>query len=242
MIHQLDPAVRILAGSVLSISAALCEHIYLAICYFVIAVLFIGIARLNTGRVISRLKPVFFLLIMLWILLPLTFDKSELIFLWTVPLSKAGVRMSALISIKSVTICLLFMSLVSTMTIGALGNGLHRVKVPDKMVFLMLMTYRYITVIENEYSRLIRAARLRGFKSRTDLHSYKTYAYLAGMLFVRASIRAKRVYQAMLCRGFNQKFHTLEIHTPSIKNTIFLALSVVIALLLIIIEHTGMVK
>jgi cobalt/nickel transport system permease protein len=72
-----------------------------------------------------------------------------------------------------------------------------------------LMTYRYIFVLEQESQRLIRAAKIRGFTPGTSLHAYKTYAYLVGMLFVKASERAERVYRAMKCRGFNGRFHCL---------------------------------
>ena len=126
------------------------------------------------------------------------------------------------ITIKSISILFLFMALIATMTVASLGNGLHRIHVPDKMVFLVLMTYRYISVIEQEYKRLLRAAKFRGFNPGTNLHSYKTFAYLAGMLFVRASLRAQRVHQAMLCRGFNQKFHTLDDYPPNRLNLLFL--------------------
>jgi len=41
------------------------------------------------------------------------------------------------------------------------------------------------------------------------MHTYKTYAYLIGMIFVRAAARAQRVHQAMICRGFKGKFYSL---------------------------------
>ena len=122
------------------------------------------------------------------------------------------------------------------MTIASLGNGLHRIHVPDKMVFLLLMSYRYISVIEEEYKRLLRAAKFRGFQPGTNLHSYKTFAYLAGMLFVRASVRAQRVYQAMLCRGFNQKFHTLDVYPSNRLNLRFLICIFSASLSLVLIE------
>ena len=71
------------------------------------------------------------------------------------------------------------------------------------------MSYRYLFLIEQEYQRLIRAARIRGFRPGTNLHTYKTYASIVGMLLVRSTLRADRVYQAMLCRGFRRKFYCL---------------------------------
>ena len=72
------------------------------------------------------------------------------------------------------------------------------------------MTYRYVFVLEQEYQRLMRAVKIRGFQPATNLHTYRTYAYVVGMLFVRAAERAERVQQAMLCRGFKRKFYCLQ--------------------------------
>ena len=105
------------------------------------------------------------------------------------------------------------MAMISTSYLSTLGYALNRLKVPEKIIYLLLITYRYIFVIEQEYQRLIRAARIRCFEPGTNLHTYRTYAYLVGMLFVRASARAERVYQAMICRGFSGKFHTLQDFT-----------------------------
>ena len=60
------------------------------------------------------------------------------------------------------------------------------------------------------HRRLVRAVRVRGFRPGTNLHTYRTYAYIVGMLLVRSYCRADRVHRAMLCRGFRNKFHCLQ--------------------------------
>jgi cobalt/nickel transport system permease protein len=222
LIHKLDPKIRIVAALVLSISAALCDNLYIVMIYLFISIVLITMGRLNLIDVVKRLKPLLWFLLMIWVIIPLTF-KGDIVYqyLWF-KITDAGLLMCCKITIKSITILLIFTALIATMTVASLGNGMHKLNVPDKMVFLFLMSYRYISVIEEEYKRLLRAAKFRGFQPRTNLHSYKTFAYLAGMLFVRASLRAQRVYQAMLCRGFNQKFHTLDVYLPNRLNSIFL--------------------
>jgi cobalt/nickel transport system permease protein len=75
--------------------------------------------------------------------------------------------------------------------------------------------------------------KIRGFRPRTRLHTYRSYAYLVGMLFVRAAARADRVHQAMRCRGFNGRFHSLATFPAHRANRWFalVAASVMIALL-----------
>ncbi len=236
-IHKLDPKARILASIVLSFAAALCNHIFIAVCYLTISFVLLAMAKLNARDILARIKPVFWFLLMIWILLPITFEGAALYQFYGLKISSAGVMLCLKITVKSITILLLFTALVATMSIGCLGNTLHKLYVPDKMVFLILMSYRYIAVIEEEYLKLLRAAKFRGFSPGTNLHSYKTFAYLAGMLFVRASLRAKRVHQAMLCRGFKNKFYTIDVFYAGKSNWIFLTCVLFAGSTLVIVEN-----
>ncbi len=235
-IHKLDPKTRIVVAFFLSFAAALCDHIGVASGYLMLGMVLVALARLTPAQVMGRLKPLFWFLIMIWIFLPLTFTADIIFEYGWIKISYAGIVLSAQITLKAVAILLIFSALIITMPIASLGAGLHQLRVPDKLVFLLLMTYRYIAVIREEYRRLLRAARFRGFTPGTNLHSYKTFAYLAGMLFVRASHRANRVYQAMLCRGFNQKFHTLDVYAPNGLNSVFLCVMLIAGTALLLIE------
>jgi cobalt/nickel transport system permease protein len=104
------------------------------------------------------------------------------------------------------------------------------------MVHLLLITYRYLFVLEQEYQRLVRAMKIRNFRPKTDLHSYRTFAYLAGMLFVRASERARRVHSAMICRGFNGRFVSLRQFAPNPHNRVFFLGTVVSLVMLVVLE------
>ena len=84
-------------------------------------------------------------------------------------------------------------------------------------------------VIHQEYLRLVRAARLRCFKARTDLHTYRTTGYLFGMTLIKSHHRAQRVKQAMALRGFQGQFHTL-YESPVGKTEIIFALLMGMAL------------
>jgi cobalt/nickel transport system permease protein len=129
-----------------------------------------------------------------------------------------------------------FMALVATMTVDTLGHSLNRLRLPDKMVHLLLITYRYLFVIEQEYQRLVRAMKIRNFHPKTNLHSYRTYAYLVGMLFVRASERARRVHSAMVCRGFNGRFISLREFPPHPRNLVFCLCAAVALIFLVTLE------
>lgn len=222
-IHRLDPAVRIIAAVLISFTAALCRNVEILGAFGAVSLGLVFFAAVPPATIMGRLKPLLGFLLMIWLLLPITYEGPAMAAIGPFTITRPGVELCMAITMKSITVLLVFMSLIATMTVATMGQTLYRLHVPDKLIFLLLMTYRYIAVIEEEYNRLLRAARFRGFRPGTNLHSYRTYAYLAGMLFVRASLRARRVHQAMLCRGFNGRFHTLASYSPTVFNALFLA-------------------
>jgi cobalt/nickel transport system permease protein len=235
-IHGLDPRFRIVSAFLLSIVVALSSEFPVLGIAFAISILLVCMAGLHLKRVLKQLLSILSFMLLIWLVLPFTYEGELLYRVGPLGITKPGVLLCARITIKSIAILLIFISLVSTMTISALGHALGRLHIPGKLVQLLLMTYRYIFVIEQEYQRLTTAMKIRGFRSGTNIHSYRTYAYLIGMLFVRASIRAQRVQNAMLCRGFKGRFYSLVEYRPSRGNRIFLMLMTGLIVLLIIME------
>jgi cobalt/nickel transport system permease protein len=129
--------------------------------------------------------------------------------LGSLSISQEGIKYALLITIKSNSIILAGIALLSTSSIFNLVHALRHLHFPDKLTQLFFFSYRYIQTIHSEYIRLNNAVKIRGFKPQTNLHTYRTYAYLVGMMLVRSYDRSKRVYDAMLCRGFKGKFWTL---------------------------------
>jgi cobalt/nickel transport system permease protein len=169
-----------------------------------------ALAALPLRTMVKRLTAAGGLLVLIWLVVPFTDPGDPLLRIGPLAAGRTGVDLCIQISLKVPAILLALTALVATMDLATLGRTLHRLGAPAKLVHLLLLAYRYIFVLEQEYQRLHRAARMRNFRPATNLHTYKTYAYLIGMLFVRASERAERVYQAMRCRGFNGRFYTLQ--------------------------------
>jgi cobalt/nickel transport system permease protein len=231
-IHDIDPRLRVMGAAALAVVVAV-SYDFKALLIALILSLFLTLsARLDFQAVVQRLlAPVIFLLL-LWAVLPWSYEGDALARLGPLTITRPGVTLCAQISLKTVCLMLAFMALVATMTVDTLGHTLNRLWLPDKMVHMLLITYRYLFVIEQEYQRLVRAMKIRNFHPKTNLHSYRTYAYLVGMLFVRASERARRVHGAMICRGFNGRFVSLREFPPNPRNHLFsFGLSLCLALL-----------
>ncbi|MFW5792080.1 MAG: energy-coupling factor transporter transmembrane component T family protein, partial [Desulfohalobiaceae bacterium] len=90
--------------------------------------------------------------------------------------------------------------------------------------------------IEQEYLRLRRAMKTRAFRPRTNLHTYRSYGHLLGMLFVRSFDRAERVHQAMRCRGFKGRFYSLTEFSLTSRDVVFGLACMVLTATLIVFE------
>jgi cobalt/nickel transport system permease protein len=224
IIHRIDPRFKVVAAVVFSIVVAVSYRFPTLLAALVAAVILTLVAHLNLKAVGGRLLVVIGFLVLLWVLLPLTFEGDALTHIGPLTLTRPGVILAAQISLKSLAILLAFIALITTMNFTTLGHALDRLHLSGKFVHLLLMTYRYIFVIEQEYQRMVRAAKIRGFRPGTNVHTYKTFAYFIAMLFVRAAARADRVYRAMRCRGFNGRLYCLADFPPNPANWFFAGL------------------
>lgn len=209
-VHRMDPRLKIISCAVFSFQMALSMEFLTLFTGFLGGVILLVAARLDFRMVFKRLLLINGFILLFWVILPVTFPGKPVFFIGPLKVTMEGIILSARITIKSNAIMVVFIALLGTSSLSAIGHAMSCLKVSDKLVHLFLLTYRYLFVIEQEYNRLARASRVRCFQPGTNIHTYKTYAYLIGMLFVRASARAERVYQAMLCRGFKQKFYSLQ--------------------------------
>ena len=210
IIHQLDPRIRVGFTILYAFAVALSYQFSVLITALVISSVLIVISQVRITEVFKRIIWVNALIFLLWLLLPFTFKGEILTRIGSFAIYRPGVVLAAQITLKSNAILLAFIALVATMPFSTLGHALFRLRVPEKIVHLLLMTYRYVFVIEQEYLRLVRATKIRGFRPGTNANTYRTYSYVVGMLFVRAAARAERVHHAMLCRGFKGKFYSLQ--------------------------------
>jgi cobalt/nickel transport system permease protein len=111
----------------------------------------------------------------------------------------AGIALSILV--RS-TLCLATMILLtSTTPFAELLRALRALRVPDLLVTVLALMYRYLFVLVDEAERMQRARRSRTF-TRRRTHAWESLASLVGQLFVRSTERAERIYAAMCARGW----------------------------------------
>jgi cobalt/nickel transport system permease protein len=225
LLHRRDPKVKVIVAATFITVVAISNSFMVVTMALALALALTLLSRLEAVAVLKRLLAANTFTIFLWLTLPLTYGGVEVVKLGPLQLSGEGMRLAALITIKTNTIVLALLALLATSRIAGLGHALEGLHLPKRLCFLLLFSYRYIFVIYQEYRKLTRAAQLRCFVPTTNIHTYRTYGYLFGMTLVRSWNRAIRVHQAMLLRGFNGRLIPLAQQTVGRNDIFFLIIS-----------------
>lgn len=183
-----------------------------------------GLARLPVGLTLKRMAMMDSFIIVMLVMLPFSVAGTPLLTVWGWPVSKEGLQQAARIALQANSAVLALMALVSTQEPSTLGHALWRLGVPARLVHLLLFTVRYLDVIHQEYSRLRVAMKMRAFRPRNTVHTYRSFGYLIGMLLVRALERSERILKAMKCRGFTGQLPLLDELRFTVRDGVFLGL------------------
>jgi cobalt/nickel transport system permease protein len=200
-LHDMDPRIRLLAALVLTVPVAVLPALRPAWLALAAGLILVKMARLNMLHVLNRLLVVNLFIVFLWFFLPFSVPGEPVFDLGPLHATAQGIDRALLITVKSNAVVVSLMALLGTISIQNLGPAMQQLGVPDKLC--------HIFSIYQEYTTMRQAMRARGFKPRTDTHTYRTYAWLVGMLLVKSWDRAERVHGAMLCRGFRGRFYSL---------------------------------
>lgn len=148
------------------------------------------------------------------IALPTVFTKTgEPLFdlslgLFTLTGTVEGLEFFASVLIKSWASVTAAVVLTSTTPALQLLAALRALKIPQILVVVVMLMYRYLFVLVDETQRMLRsrAARSAGFGRRSGgsvIWRARTAGGMAGSLFIRTMDRTERIYMAMLARGYD---------------------------------------
>ncbi len=237
-IHRLDPRVKTLCAFVFSVLTATADKALPLALAMTLAAALVAAARLSARALAYRLAVVNGFVLLLWLVLPFSFPGAPVFRVGPLAATAEGAAQALLITVKSNAIILACIALLATSSLADIGRALSSLRVPDKLVHILLFMMRYLGEIWLEYQRLSTAMKLRCFRPRTDLRTYRSYANMIGMLLVGSYEKAEAVYAAMLCRGFKGKFHAVgEFRITG--GDLFFGLSMAAAMLLMGIFQWG---
>lgn len=207
-LHRMDARIKILTAAVCLIAVSAIQGHGSGLAALIFGLGLTGLASLPLKRVAVRLIPanVFFLGLVL--VLGLSYPGHVLAAIpW---LSQDGLTLALGIALKGNALLLICIALPGTSSVPALAQAMHRLGLPRKLTLLLSLTFRQLFLVAEEFQRLHRAALARGFVPQCSRHTYRTIAVLFGQTLLRGLARAERIHGAMLLRGFNGRFRTLD--------------------------------
>jgi cobalt/nickel transport system permease protein len=209
LLHRLDPRAKLVAAVVWSVALAGLSDVRVLLVGLVVAVVLLVAARLDPARLLRRLLLVNVFVVFLWLVLPWSVDGRTVASWGPIVVTHEGMLLALRLTLRCNAIVGAWIALLGTSRLTAVAQALRALHVPEKLVLILFFCARYIQLIHDEYARMAAAIRLRAFTPRTTRHTYRTVANLVGMLLVRGHDRAGRVRDAMVCRGFEGRLHTL---------------------------------
>lgn len=206
-VDTLDPRLRIIFTMIFAVVTVFSQSFPSLLAALSFALLSALFARLDYKRTVRRVVAMDLFIIFMLILLPFTTPGDALINIGPLQATQQGLLLALAIGLKANAIILMTLALTGTLNATTFGHALSKLKIPDKFVYLLLFTVRYLEVINREYKKMRNAMKARAFTARSNLHTWRTLGYLFGMLLVRSLERSERILAAMKCRGYTGKLH-----------------------------------
>ena len=233
---RVDPRFRIVAAILFAlVVVALSSLVALGVAMCVALALMFA-ARLPAGATLRRMAAVDGFILFLLVMLPFTTPGQVVFTVAGFGATYEGILLAVEIGLTANAVILVLMALVGTLEPVVMGHALHALRMPERLVYLMMFTIRYLSVLHDEYLRMRAAMKARGFKATTSMHTLRSFGYLVGMMLVRAIERSERIMGAMKCRGFAGRFPMLEQFQAVARDRWFAAGFGVILLGLIVLE------
>lgn len=208
--HKLDPRIKFLIILPTVFLMANMKSLENSLMALIICATFIIFTKIPFKKLLNRLLTVNAFILLLWFFLPFGMEGEIIFKLGPYFATKEGFHRVTLITLKSNAIVIMTIALLGTSQVFSLAHALEYFKVPKKLILLFFFFYRYISVIHDEYIKMKKTLLIRCFKPSTNLHTYRTLGYFIGMLIIKSFDRSQRIYNAMLCRGFKDKFPLID--------------------------------
>lgn len=230
-----DPGSWILGVAILCTAVACLQSQLVGLAAMIFAFMLLLLRKIPSRIFWPRFKAVNIFLLFMWLIVPFT-TPGESWESW-MPFSKAGVSLCLLITFKANAILCIFISFLTPLANFQLAKGLCQLHCPTAIGWIFLLMERNIRLLSRQWHILQNATKLRAFRGRANLHTYKTYGIMLGHLVLSAFDQAKSLQNAIELRGGLRRLPFSPTLTFPIADAIFILLIVFLALGLLFLNH-----
>ncbi len=211
-VHRLDPRIKVLTTLVFIVCVvSFGKHDISALVPFLVYPLFLVVlGDLPVAYLLRKLTFAAPFAVLIGIFNPLL-DREVLLQIGAVGISGGWVSFMSILLRFTMTVGAALI-LIATTGYHSVCMALEKMGVPQVFVVQLLFLYRYLFVLVDEASRMVRARSLRSFQGKGL--GMRVFGSMAGHLLLRTMGRAQRIHLAMLCRGFEgtiRPFHPMRV-------------------------------
>jgi cobalt/nickel transport system permease protein len=220
-LHRLDPRAKILAtlAFILAVVSQPKYELFGLAPFILFPLLTIVIGEIPGRLIFRRVLLVSPFALLIGAFNPFL-DRQVFHHLWGFDISGGWISFSSILVRFALTVSAA-LALIATTSFPSLCQGLTAMRVPRTFVVQLLFLYRYLFLLAEEGSRILRARELRarGWRGRTP----RVAVSIVGTLFLRTLDRAERIYQAMSARGYDGNIRQLRRLSFTVTDGVFLA-------------------
>jgi cobalt/nickel transport system permease protein len=213
------------ALSALAISVSAPTFVVPIVVFTICTILILGLAKVNAHLYFDLFVFPTYILTLSCIFLALFFGSGAPLieiplpwFTWSIFKSGISMSVNTFLRVEGALSCLFF--LVLTTSITDLCVLLRRVHMPQVMVEMSMLIYRYIFLFLEISEKMSLAQKLRLRRSGW-LSSIRSLALLTGTLFIRTLEQGERTLVAMNARGYDGNIRILEDFPPPRRIMLF---------------------
>ena len=157
------------------------------------------------------------------------FDRQVFFYMGRVPVTGGVISMITLM-LKGIFCLMASFLLVATTPFDSICAALRQFRLPKILVTLLLLTYRYISVMAEEVAVMTDAYHLRA-PGQKGIHISAWGSFL-GQLLLRSMDRAQELYSSMLLRGYDHEFHYAPSRPFKKQDAVYILLCVLFCVLM----------
>ena len=116
--------------------------------------------------------------------------------------------------------------LMATTKIDAICKAMRKLHIPSIITVLLLLTYRYVSLMVGEVSIMTNAYHLRA-PDQKGIH-YTAWGSFLGQLLLRSMDKAKELYNAMMLRGYQGEFYYVDDKPLEMKDIVYFLIWIIL--------------
>ena len=213
-LNRIDPRIKLLSLGLILLAVNLTWHLKVAGLFLGISIVMLSVSGLPLNFVLWHLRAPAAIALLIGGLLSISSPGKT--FGSPTPESLA---LGLTVILKVLSSFIFFLSLVGTSPLFKTIRAARSLGVPEKLLALFIFTYRYVFVLLDDFGTLKLAMIARGFREKTNFHTYRLKARLYALLLWRAYEETEKVLLAMYARGLSSL--TVQGLSPIGKDEIF---------------------